>query len=652
MTSTFPRMLIICCAVLALLGPATSLSQVNDTQIYIVTIDDNNTFIYNDKGICIINGRMSQEHLYEIQITYDNSTIVSNVAPSQYDKRMYIYGYRHDTGNAMIFNNYDKHIIENMMSLIATKRFGSKPIEKLVTRTLNLIYNWPINAEVFLSMDKLFIVTMMGEHPGAVRLWSEIMPQGQELHPAASNNGIISLCGEINETKSASYLTGLVCLDVESKPYLVGPYPFSSGGCFGRCGAGCIGDGPPNNGLNIFTQDCFNHDACVKEQGPFHPCCDEMFTLTADDFIYGKSCTPILKVTIEPNEARASGAWQIENDPFVIDSGWHTSGSTVDWLPSGVYVLNFSHIDGWETPSPQEITIIQERTASTVGMYVRSLPPGSATLISPSGTITTTTPTYTWYAVSNATRYHLYVNDSAGNIIDQWYSAAQANCASGTGVCSVTPSTALAQGSGAWNVMVQNALGDGPWSNGLAFNVATEQLQVFARGGDNSAYQIIWTGSQWSDWNSLGGYIIDAPIAVTYNGQLHVFVVSGDHAIYQMFWDGEQWNGWYLVGGYLASAPAAVIYNGQLHLFAVGEDHALYQMFWDGEQWNGWYLLGGYIIGSPSVASHNGQMDVFVTGGDYAVWWDMFDGNKWSGWNYLGGSTASAPGVVDYTPGG
>ena len=44
-------------------------------------------------------------------------------------------------------------------------------------------------------------------------------------------------------------------------------------------------------------------------------------------------------------------------------------------------------------------------------------PPGAATLISPSGTITTIVPTYTWNAVSDATWYQLYVNDSTGNKI-------------------------------------------------------------------------------------------------------------------------------------------------------------------------------------------------------------------------------------------
>ena len=79
-----------------------------------------------------------------------------------------------------------------------------------------------------------------------------------------------------------------------------------------------------------------------------------------------------------------------------------------------------------------------------------SLPP-KATLVSPSGNIATTTPTYTWNQVATATWYELYVNDSGtSGKIQQWYTAAQAGCSSGTGTCSVTPSTGLAAGAAQW----------------------------------------------------------------------------------------------------------------------------------------------------------------------------------------------------------
>ncbi len=99
--------------------------------------------------------------------------------------------------------------------------------------------------------------------------------------------------------------------------------------------------------------------------------------------------------------------------------------------------------------------------------------PGTATLISPSGTISDSTPTYTWHAVSNATYYNLWVNDATGKKIEQWYTAEKAGCSGGTGTCSVTPSTVLTNGSGKWWIQTWNTAGYGPWSSGKAFNLDT-----------------------------------------------------------------------------------------------------------------------------------------------------------------------------------
>jgi hypothetical protein len=93
--------------------------------------------------------------------------------------------------------------------------------------------------------------------------------------------------------------------------------------------------------------------------------------------------------------------------------------------------------------------------------------------VSPTGTITTTTPTYTWNAVSTATYYYLWVSDtSSAAKLHTWYTAAQVNCPSGTGLCSVTPGTALAPGTATWWVQTWNPAGAGPWSSGLGVTVS------------------------------------------------------------------------------------------------------------------------------------------------------------------------------------
>nr|CAA6809457.1 MAG: Unknown protein [uncultured Thiotrichaceae bacterium] len=101
--------------------------------------------------------------------------------------------------------------------------------------------------------------------------------------------------------------------------------------------------------------------------------------------------------------------------------------------------------------------------------------PVTAILTSPSGNISDTTPTYTWNAVSDSTWYYLWVNDSTGDKIKTWYTAAQAGCSSGSGTCTVTPSTPLAQGAGQWWIQTWNSSGSGPWSSASSFTVGGNQ---------------------------------------------------------------------------------------------------------------------------------------------------------------------------------
>jgi len=96
--------------------------------------------------------------------------------------------------------------------------------------------------------------------------------------------------------------------------------------------------------------------------------------------------------------------------------------------------------------------------------------PGKATLVSPVGTISNNTPTYTWNAVSNSRWYNLLVIDSTGTSINEWYSAAQTGCGGGSGLCSITPSTALAIGSGKWWIQTWNSEGSA-WSNSLSYTL-------------------------------------------------------------------------------------------------------------------------------------------------------------------------------------
>lgn len=95
-------------------------------------------------------------------------------------------------------------------------------------------------------------------------------------------------------------------------------------------------------------------------------------------------------------------------------------------------------------------------------------PPGRASLVAPAGDVFTSTPTYQWNEVSDATDYRLTVVGSGGTVVDQTFQG-DAICSAGS--CSAQPGAALAAGSYTWQVQTSNPFSDGPVSAALAFTV-------------------------------------------------------------------------------------------------------------------------------------------------------------------------------------
>jgi hypothetical protein len=105
----------------------------------------------------------------------------------------------------------------------------------------------------------------------------------------------------------------------------------------------------------------------------------------------------------------------------------------------------------------------------STGLSFSTIPLAAATLVSPTGTISSHTPTYTWNQVSGATWYYLWVNGPSGTVINQWYDAAII-CSGG--ICSITPSTTLASGAHTWWIQTWNPAGYGLWSSAANFTVS------------------------------------------------------------------------------------------------------------------------------------------------------------------------------------
>jgi hypothetical protein len=139
---------------------------------------------------------------------------------------------------------------------------------------------------------------------------------------------------------------------------------------------------------------------------------------------------------------------------------------------TGIYVSGDTYSERFATANAYQSNKNADQTAFVAKISSGGAAPGKATLVSPTGTISTASPTYTWNAVSTASWYLLYVSDSTTQgKINQWYKAADAECGSGTGTCSATPSTSLAGGSCQWWIQTYNDYGYGPWSDAMSFSV-------------------------------------------------------------------------------------------------------------------------------------------------------------------------------------
>jgi hypothetical protein len=109
----------------------------------------------------------------------------------------------------------------------------------------------------------------------------------------------------------------------------------------------------------------------------------------------------------------------------------------------------------------------------SLGMAFNTTGLGAATLVSPSGSISDTTPTYTWNKVSDATNYVFWLgrlnsDNSITPILEQAF-ASSAVC--GASTCSITPGVTLSGGNFRWWIRTSNSIGYGPWSTKMDFSL-------------------------------------------------------------------------------------------------------------------------------------------------------------------------------------
>jgi sialidase-1 len=86
----------------------------------------------------------------------------------------------------------------------------------------------------------------------------------------------------------------------------------------------------------------------------------------------------------------------------------------------------------------------------------------------------------------------------------------------------------------------------------------------------------------WSNWENLGGVLVEAPGAVSWgNNRIDVFVPGTNNHMYHKWWDGKRWSDYEDLGGVIIGAPSAASWaENRLDIFARGTDNALYHKWW------------------------------------------------------------------------
>lgn len=138
---------------------------------------------------------------------------------------------------------------------------------------------------------------------------------------------ISSLCGRTGKTATGTFT---VNGSTFNQTVQVGPCYNAQNECLGRCGPGC--GAPPSATIQIFTQDCLNHDLCTGATGTILGQCKDEWLAAADDFFFGADCGSLAASWTDNYQFR----WQLQQIAAgAVVRGVVHSVHCSDWSVSG-----------------------------------------------------------------------------------------------------------------------------------------------------------------------------------------------------------------------------------------------------------------------------------------------------------------------------
>ena len=159
-----------------------------------------------------------------------------------------------------------------------------------------------------------------------------------------------------------------------------------------------------------------------------------------------------------------------------------------------------------------------------------SSPPPTPVKLAPEGEVDKNRPAFQWEAEPGADEYFILIRDSetmsGAAFIARWLTPAQANCASGSGLCSFTPgpNRQLANGAARWWVRASNDAGPGLWGSRMDFSVNQLEPNIVTKLAPQGEVETTTPTFEWEADPSADEYFILVRDSETMSGAARIAV--------------------------------------------------------------------------------------------------------------------------------